>query len=222
MKIEENIFKRYSPDFNKLKKYGFKKHSNKYIFEKTFMDDQFNAHIEINSNSEIIGKVFELENNDEYLPLRVEAQSGFAQSVRFEYEEILKEIRTECFNKQYYIYPQSNRITDLIINKYGDEPEFLWKKFSGSGIFRNPESKKWYAAILDCDRGKIQAGKSGLIEVIDLKLEPKEVQKIIQKPNFYTGYHMNKKSWISIILDESVSDEEIMKFVDRSHNLTEK
>lgn len=39
MTIEDTIFKRYSPDFNKLKKYGFKKIDNTFVMEKLFKED---------------------------------------------------------------------------------------------------------------------------------------------------------------------------------------
>ena len=38
---------------------------------------------------------------------------------------------------------------------------------------------------------------------------------------FYKAYHMNKKKWISIILDETLSDEDIFKYIDESYQLTQ-
>ena len=222
MNLEKKIFNRYQPDFKKLVKYGFKKKGDKYSFEKEFLDGQFKSILIIDKEN-VSGTVIDLENNDEFLPLRVETIQGtFVNEVRENYEKILEDIRDNCFSKKFFIYPQSNRITNLIVSKYGDPPEFLWEKFDGSGVFRNIDSNKWYAAILDVDRGKLQKGKSGLIEVIDLKLDPEHVQKIIKQPHFYEGYHMNKKFWISIILDETVPDEKIMELVEESHSFTVK
>ena len=129
-------------------------------------------------------------------------------------------IREEYFIKNHFIYPQSNRITQLIYKRYGNEPEFLWEKFDGSGIFRNPESKKWYAGILDVEGSKINKNKKGIIEVLDIKLDPKEIQELLLEPGFYPAYHMNKKSWITIILDESLSDKKIMELIEKSHKLS--
>ena len=220
MSIEEAIYKRYSPDYKKLVSYGFQKKNKNFSIEKIFFDNQFKAVIEVVGDT-VCGTVYDLENNDEYLPLRLEYQEGsFVSEVRASYEEVLTDIRQKCFVKNYYIFPQSNRITDQIIKKYGDEPEFLWEKFQGSGIFRNPKTQKWYAAILDVDRSRLQKGKKGLIEVIDIKLSPEHVEEIINIPNFYQGYHMNKKYWISVILDDSVEDEKIMELVEESHLLS--
>ena len=211
MSIESNIFKRYTPDWDKCKK----------EYEKIFLNGSFKSVIKISEQGEVTGTVYDLENNDEFLPLRIDSNEGaFVAKVRDEYEKILIQIRDNNFIKNHFIYSQSNRITQLIYKKYGDKPEFLWEKFDGSGIFRNKESQKWYAAILDVDRGKIQKGRSGIIEVLDIKLNPDEIQELLLQPNFYPAYHMNKKSWITIILDDSQTDKAIMNYIEKSYQLS--
>lgn len=211
MTIESNIFKRYTPNWDICKK----------EYQKLFLEDTFKAVVKVSETGEVTGTVYDMENEEEFLPLRIENNQGaFVSKVRDEYEKILTEIRDTYFMKNHFIYPQSNRITRKILSKYGDEPEFLWEKFDGSGVFRNKESQKWYAAILDVDRGKLQKGKSGVIEVLDIKLNPEEIQELLLQPNFYPAYHMNKKSWITIILDESVSDEVVMDLIDKSYQLS--
>ncbi len=223
MNIEDKIFQRYIPVFEKLEKYGFKKQENHFFIEKLFKDDLFKAVIIVELDGKVSGTVYDLENDDEFLPLRIENQQGaFVGEVRAEYELILENVRDNCFTKKYYIYPQSNRITNLIIEKYGDKPEFLWDTSPGSGIFRNPDTEKWYLAILDVDRSKIQKKKKGLVEVADLKLAPENVEKLLKKEHYYPAYHMNKKYWLTIILDDSVSDEKIMELIEESHSFTEK
>ena len=223
MSIEEDIFKRYSADFKSLVQYGFEHEDNCYICEKYFHDKNFKAVITITENGNVSGKVFDLENNDEFLPLRLKNSEGsFAGEIRAEYEKILVEIREKCFEEKYFVYTQSNRITSLIIKRYGNEPEFLWKTFPGCGVFRNPETKKWYAGILDVDRSKLQKDRKGFIEVIDLRLDSERAKEVSSKPNFYPGYHMNKKYWISVILDDSVADEKIMELIEESHKFSQK
>ena len=223
MKIEDKIFQRYSPDFNKLKQYGFIKDNNVFKLEKLFKDNLFKAVIVVDSEGKITGTVYDLENNDEFLPLRLESinrQGAFVGEIREGYEKILEDIREKCFIKKYYVYPQSNRITNLVIKKYGNTPEFLWKTTPGSGIFRNPVSKKWYLAILDVDRSKIQKNKKGIVEAALIKLSPAHVAEIIKEEHFYPGWHMNKKYCITVILDETVDDDKIMKLIEESHEFT--
>lgn len=91
--------------------------------------------------------------------------------VRTAYEQILIDIRNHCFEKNYFISTQANRITKWIETTYHDEPEFLWKKYPGYGIFRNQKNGKWYGAIMNIDFSKLDSKKTGEVEIIDLKLE---------------------------------------------------
>ena len=223
MNIEEEVFKRFDVNFDSLSDYGFINSKNCYIYEKSFKQNKFKAVIKIDGKGTVSGKVYDIENDDEFLPLRLQNSEGsFAGEIKQEYENILTDIRDKCFKKRNFVYAQSNRITSLIYKCYGDEPEFLWKVFPGCGVFRNKKTDKWYAAILDVDRSKLQKDKKGYIEVIDLRLSAEDAAEITQKPNFYQGYHMNKKYWISIILDDSVSDKKIMELIEESHKFSDK
>lgn len=221
MSIESNIFKRFIPDFNKLKDYGFKNENGNYFIEKTFKDNEFKAIVEIEKNGNITGKVYDLEDNDEYLPLRVEEQQGkFVGTVRTAYEKVLKDIRDRCFNENYFNSPQSNRIADYIEKKYNDIPEFLWTKFPGYGVFKNPDNNKWYGIIMNIDANKLEKKEKGEIEIINLKLDEAKVQDLLKVKGFYHAYHMNKKSWITVVLDETLNDTSIIELVDESHKYT--
>ena len=44
--------------------------------------------------------------------------------------------------------------------------------------------------------------------------------KIVDNEKFFPGYHMNKKSWITIKLDNSVDIKTIKKLIDNSYNLS--
>lgn len=221
MNIENEIFKRTIIDFNKLEEYGFKKENNIYKYSKIFMDD-FKAEIIVNSDGKLSGKIYDLNTDDEYINFRIESQNGkFVNEVREEYKNILEDIKNHCTDKLYFITKQANRITKSIIEVYGDEPEFVWDKFPGYGIFRNPNNEKWYSLIVNIDKSKLDKNCTGEVEIINLKLEPDKISKLLHKNGFYPAYHMNKQNWLSIILDDTISDEEIIKFIKESHQYTE-
>ena len=170
--IENEVFKKYIPNNKKLIKYGFKKNKNQYEISKTFLDDTFRADIAIDSKGQVIGKVIEKELDEEYTNFRIEGNSGeFVGKVREEYKNILQDIANKCFEKEYFIFEQSNRITKLIKEKYGVSPEFLWDKFPGYGVYRNTRSNKWFGIIMNIDRSKIISDESGEIEVLNVKLD---------------------------------------------------
>ena len=41
-----------------------------------------------------------------------------------------------------------------------------------------------------------------------------------QDPNFLPAYHMNKEHWLTIVLDNGVATDELLKLLDWSFDLT--
>lgn len=74
---------------------------------------------------------------------------------------------------------------------------------------------------MNIDKSKIDKASAGEVEVINIKLDEKEIPILLNKKGFYPSYHMNKKNWITIILDDTLSDDEIMKYINISHSYTE-
>ena len=221
MTIEEVVFKKTKADFDKMCKYGFKKEKSLYKYSKNIMNNTFRIDIEIDNDGIVKGKVYDLSFGDEYTNFRIENSTGsFVVQVRDEFKNLLKDIRSNCFIREAFIYEQSNRITKAIKEKYGDEPEFEWENFPGYATFRNKDSKKWYGIIMNLDKSKLDKNSSGEVEIIDIKLDPNEIKYLLKQDGFYPAYHMNKKSWITIILNNTVSDEYIMKLIDKSYSYT--
>ncbi len=55
---------------------------------------------------------------------------------------------------------------------------------------------------------------------INLKCEPdKAIELREQHPAIQPGYHMNKKHWLTVYIDGSVSDKIIFQLIDDSYNL---
>ena len=218
MIIEDEIFKKTVVNYKKLLKYGFKKNNNNYIYECVFFNDDFKAIISIDDKGNVSGKVIDLNINEEYLGLRANINGEFVNKIKESYKDILFDIKNNCFDKKWFIFNQSNRITEYIKDKYDDEPEFLWDKFNGYGVFRKKSNNKWYALIMNLDLSKLD-NKSGEVEIINVKLNENKIEKLLDKKGFYKAYHMNKKDWISIILNDTIDDKEIFKLIDESYNL---
>lgn len=219
MNIEESIFKKSSVIFKNLIPYCFIQNDNNYIYSKNILNNTFKVVVEINFEGKINGKVIELAFNEEYTNYRVNGITGqFANNIRNEFENILIDIKNHCFKQKYFITEQANRITDLIIKKYNNIPEFAWEKFPSYGIFRNPQNAKWYGLIMNINRNKLDKNaKNEEIEIINVKLDENEIQKLLLRNGFYKAYHMNKTNWVTIILDNTLRDEEIMQYIDKSH-----
>ncbi len=221
MTIEEELFRKTRVDFEKIIKYGFKKENSSYKYSKNIMNNTFRVDVEIDNVGKVKGKIYDLSFEDEYTNFRIEDSVGsFVGQVRAEFKDLLNDIKNNCFVKESFIYEQSNRIAKAIKEMYGDEPQFEWEKFPGYATFRNKDSKKWYAIIMNIDKSKLDKNSTGEVEVIDIKLDPKEIEDLLKKDGFYPAYHMNKKSWLTVILNNTVSDEKILKLIKESYSYT--
>lgn len=217
----DKIFKNKIFNENKLIKFGFRQSGKKFVYTKKILDNQFLLTVIISGEKEIETKLIDNLSGDLYtLHLLETAVGTFIGHVREAYEKTLSYIAQECCVDTYFVYIQANRLAKLIKLQYGDEPEFLWEDSPGYGVFRNSQSKKWYALISRLDKSKIDRESSGEVEILNIKLDKSEVQEKLKLKGFYPAYHMNKKSWITIILDDSISDEEIMDLVVKSYSFS--
>lgn len=219
MNLENDIFKKTIPNYENLEKYGFKKKQNKYIYKTKIMDNQFEAQVII--DKQIEGKLIDQDTLEEYTNIRLENMGTYANKVKNEYEKVLLDIKEKCFKEQYFMFPQSNRIAQYIIKNYNSYPEFLWKKLDGSAVFRNKKNNKWFGIIMDINKNKLD-NENKVIEIINVKIREEEKEDILKNKGFYEAYHMNKNNWITMILDETVSDEKIIKMIDNSYILINK
>lgn len=225
MSIESDYFKRGRPDFDMMEAYGFQRNDEGYRYIETFFDQQFRAELLVTKEGEIKGQVIDLETGEEYLPLRLRDQiGGFVGTVREAYLELLQEIYEKCFVPMHFIYDQSNRIEMWIYREYGVAPEFPWEKYPGNGPFRCKNNDKWFAVLLTVEYGKLDENKDAdeIVEVLNLKADPNEIPELMKRPGIFPAWHMNKKHWISVLLNDTVRDEDVAELIRKSHGLATK
>lgn len=216
--IEKEIFKRSRVDYNKLLNYGFIEKDDNYTLEKD-INDSLKVIIEINQKGFINGKIIDKDFNEEYINHKTKIEGKYSNTIKDKYKELLLDIRDHCFITYYFMYNQSNRIVSYIKNKYNTNPEFLWEKYPMCGIFRNINTNKWFSLITNVNKNKLDNKTEKEVEIINVKIEKELLDKFLKVNGFYKAYHMNKKNWITIILDDTVPDFIIFKLIDMSYNL---
>ncbi len=221
MTIEDNIFNKRIIIYDKLVPYGFKKTGNKYLMSKLILNNTFKIEVTVSNHGKIKGKIFDLSSNEEYTNFRVEKITGeFVSRVKELFETFLLDISKECTQASYFVSKQANLITQLIKDKYGDEPNFAWDKYPNYAVFKNKDNHKWYGLIMNIDKSKLDKKYTGEIEVINVKLNPNHIEQLLKETGFYPAYHMNKKNWLTIILDDKISNQKIMSLIEESYNYT--
>lgn len=204
----------------RLLNYGFLKKNNKYYYDTLIHNNKFRVSIKIDQDK-MITKLIETANEEEYILVDVDKATGvFVHSLKEEYNKIIKEIIKTCTSPNVFKENQTKEIMKYINRKYQDNFEYPWPKTPGNAIVRNKENKKWYALILTIEENKIKEPGNKIIEILDLRYSKEKINMIVDNKKIYPGYHMNKKSWITIKLDNSMPTEEILKLIDNSYHLS--
>jgi len=222
MNLEEEIFRKSVLLYDKLIPFGFQMENGCYTISKNILKDSFQMIVTVSKENNITGKIIDLEFKEEYTNFRLKDQKGeFVNRVREEFINFLKEIKLYCTSTNLFLYDQTNRITKEILKIYQNDSEFLWEKAPGYGVFRNPQNKKWYAIIMNIKKDYIDKGDEE-VEILNVKLPKEEIEELLKRNGFYEAYHMNKKNWITILLDDTLEDGKILEYIKKSHHLTEK
>lgn len=74
--------------------------------------------------------------------------------------------------------------------------------------------------MIQVEASKLQLSRSGLIEIINVKIDPQKRDLYLQQKGCKLCYHMNKKHWLSLIMDDSLSDQSIQSLLSESYVLT--
>ncbi len=113
---------------------------------------------------------------------------------------------------------QRERIAQYIQDRYSVEPEYLWARYPNYAVFRQPASGKWFAIVADIPRNRLELEGDGLVDVIDVKCGPIMVGSLLAQEGYCPAYHMNKGTWIAVILDGTVPDENIYPLLELSYD----
>jgi len=220
MRLIDELFKKNKLKEEKLIEYGFVLNNDIYSYNKLINNGEFELIITI-KNKIIDGKLIDKDFDEEYKQINYDSNNGFIEKLKKECEDILLDIRNYCFYKEDFIFTQSNIISKYIKQKYNANPEYLWESEPGFGVFRNPNNNKWFGIIMNIKKNKIIGNDNKEIEVLNLMLHDK-TEYYLKNENIYPAYHMNKKNWVSIILDESLNNDEIYDLIDISFSNSNK
>ena len=233
MRFEERYFRRKVPDPEKLERYGFRRLDDGTLYYTTVLTEtDFRAEIRVDPSGAVTGILIDPEFGDEFYQIHSDSQRGaFTARIGEEYGGLLEEIARECCIPQPFVTAQANRIARQLLQEFGDRPDFPFDKDEETGVFRNPDNRKWYGIVLQVERGKLKkpGAASGeedgvasqeTVEVIKIKVRPETILPLTEREGFYECYHMNKRHWITVAFGAGVLDEEILALLGESRGFT--
>ena len=70
-------------------------------------------------------------------------------------------------------------------------------------VFRG--TQKWFGLLMSVSPQSLRISGDARIDILNVKCDPLLIGSLRLKPGFFPAYHMNKRHWITIRLDGSVS-----------------
>jgi len=207
---------KYNLSKEQLKSFGFKEEAEKLIYRKEILDSSFLIEI-VFVESQFSIEVYDLEFDEIYSLFSVDSAIGeTVQNIRDSVEEILSSILGLADDSGKI----SSEVIDYCNNKYGENNVNPFKKHPDILAFVN-EKNKWYALLLDVEYNKLNKNTdiTTKIKILNVKYPTDNISDIIDNKNIFPAYHMNKKHWISIVLDKNIKLKTIKELIDISYSL---
>lgn len=116
---------------------------------------------------------------------------------------------------------KKRELQTYIAETYNTDPDFPWESNPTFAVYRHRSNKKWFALVMDIPKSKLGLRGDGDIDIVNLKCEPALIGSLRLEKGFFPAYHMSKDKWISVALDGSVDDEQLLFLLDMSFELTD-
>ena len=214
------IFKAYQFNSKKAKEYGFIENQGVWTYSSTILQGDFLMMVTVEDGN-LSFHVYDQETGDLYPQVHMESMRGtFVGSVREACLEELFDIRKACFEVQEFLCPQTKRIMTLVQEKYKNQLEYLWERSPDTAVLRHEDNQKWYAVLMKISWEKLDKAQEGQVEVVNLKHD--QVADLLVEKGIYPAFHMNKRYWISVPLDDTLADERVFELFEISWSLTSK
>ncbi len=205
----QDILKNYRYDTKALERYGFIKEESDFFLTKE-LTGQFIISIRFNDYDFNVA-VLDKDSNEEYVPFRVSSINGsYVQRIRDLVDSEINRILASCFTRNKLI----DELLEHLLEKYQTIPDYPFG--DESMVFR--VNNKWYGLVMQIDKSKIM-NSHGKCTIINLKIDKDKIPHIIDNKNIFQAYHMNKKYWISVLIDNNLDMDYLFELIDESYNL---
>lgn len=116
---------------------------------------------------------------------------------------------------------QREWITQLIQQHYRVQAEYLWRKHPDYAVFRHAHNRKWFAITMTVLGSQIALPDVANIQIMNVKLPTEWVAELRGQHGFAPAYHMNKTHWLSVRLDNTLPEQQLMDLLQQSFVQTE-
>lgn len=103
---------------------------------------------------------------------------------------------------------------------YGSAPDHPFPTAPEYFVLRHEGGGRWYALFMVIPRERLGLYGEGTVEVVNLKCDPLLAGSLRDGVGIFPGWHMNHVNWITVLLDGTVSFQDLTPLLDLSYRLT--
>jgi len=105
-------------------------------------------------------------------------------------------------------------------DRFGVVREFPFDGDSITAVLRHSSNRKWFAIVMTVHVSRLGIDGDRMVDIVNLKCAPEVADSFRHERGVYPAYHMNKRHWISVLLDGSVEEEKLDFLLSVSYELT--
>ncbi len=200
-------------------KAGFLLERDCYVYQQKILDNEFLLSISIDNSNVVTSFVSEVETGELYTLYNVkDSTGGFVAKMRNAYNSVMDNVVCNCSVKEVYKSKQALEVIDYVKKTYDSNLEFLWN--DDNCIARNGHNKKWYLVLMVVNQSKLGLPSEQKAEILNLRMNAEKLSLVVDGESIFCGYHMNKKHWVTILLNDKVDTDKILSMIDDSYNIS--
>lgn len=198
-------------DEKTLLAYGFTKEQDHYEFKKSLHDQNFYLFVILKDGS-FLYNVKETSFNEPYIPYFAKGKgTSFVQVLKDEVADLVKDLIAHCFTDTSY----SLRLIEYFEKEYripGDHP---FQEIEAYVLRTTKKPGPWYALFMPVKGTHFGLGEAK-VEIVNIKGDPATREKDIDNVSVFPAYHMNKKLWLTLVLDQRLPFEKAVALLEKS------
>lgn len=216
--MNEIQYKNKKVNISKLKNAGFIQNGDKFEYTRKILDGELELYVCIDSGAVIRTKITDTSCGEEYVLHLIDSAIGaYVGRVREIHKAFLDWIYNHCLENEVCISGQVKAIISYIYESFGESPKYPFGE--ETIVMRREDNDKWYALFMKIPAKKIGLEADEIIDVVNLKMKPEEVERVVDGKHYFAAYHMNKKHWVTIPLDTAIPTDELILRIDDSRRL---
>ena len=143
----------------------------------------------------------------------------FSSKIRDEVEKILSSMIISLSSRE---EKARDKVISLFREKYGIEGEMPFSDDNTSIVFRSLKNKKWIGIMMNIHSSRLSIPGEENVDVINLKHSQAMIPSLIDNHFIFPAWHMNKKTWITVLLSSDLDWDFFSSLVEESRRLVEK